>query len=145
PTKEVFMTTTVSDKVKKIKAILGFGGMSDVDLLKRLDAIRDGMIGNAAFPSPPVDMAVFKTAVDDFSTCVTKALDGGKIAIAAKRKQREVVIRMATPLGHYVEAASNNDLATFNTSGFIAVSNTRIPPQPLTAGSFKYVDRGPNT
>src|ERR1019366_1894255 len=52
---------------------------------------------------------------------------------------------MATQLGHYVEAASDNDLATFNTSGFVAVSNTRTPPQPLTGARFKYVDRGPNT
>src|SRR2546421_315536 len=141
----VSMTTTVSDKVKKIKAVLGFGGMSDTDLLKRLDAIRDGMTGNAAFPSPPVDMAMFKTAIDLFNTLVTDALDGGKKTISAKRKQREVVIKIATQLGHYVEAASNNELATFNTSGFVAVTNTRTPPQPLNAGSFKYVDRGPLT
>lgn len=139
------MTTTVSDTIKRIKAVLGFGRMPDVDLLKRLDAIRDGMMGNAAFPSPPVDMAVFKTAIDTFSTLVTEALDGGKKAVSAKQKQREVVIQMARQLGHYAEAASNNDLATFNTSGFLAVTNKRTPPQPLTAGSFKYVDRGPNT
>jgi len=139
------MTTTVSDKVKKVKAVLGFGGMPDADLLKRLDAIRDSMTGNAAFPSPPVDMATFKTAIDLFNTLVTDALDGGKKTISAKRKQREVVIKIATHLGHYVEAASNNELATFNTSGFVAVTNTRTPPQPLNAGSFKYVDRGPNT
>jgi len=139
------MTTTVSDKVKKIKAVLGFGGVSDTDLLKRLDAIRDGMTGNAAFPSPPVDIATFKTAIDLFNTLVTDAVDGGKKTISAKRKQREVVIKTATQLGHYVEAASNKDLATFNTSGFVAVTNTRTPPQPLNAGSFKYVNRGPLT
>jgi len=139
------MTTTVSDNVKRIKAVLGFGGMPDVDLLKRLDAIRDSMTGNAAFPNPPVDMAVFKTAIDTFSTLVTDALDGGKKAIAAKRKQREVVIQMARQLGHYVEAASDNDLATFNTSGFLPATNRRTPAQPLIGGSFKYVDRGPNS
>jgi hypothetical protein len=139
------MTTTVSDKSKKIKAMLGFDRMPDVDLLKRLDAIRDGMIGNAAFSSPPVDMAVFKTAIDTFSALVTEALDGGKKAISAKQKQRDAVIQMARHLGHYVEAASNNDLATFNTSGFLALGNKRTPPQPLIAGSFRYVDRGPNT
>ena len=139
------MTTTVNDRVRKVKPVLGFGGVSDVDLLKRLDAIRDGMTGNAAFATPPVDMATFKTAIDLFNTLVTDALDGGKKTISAKRKQREVVIKMATQLGHYVEAASNNELATFNTSGFVAVTNTRTPPQPLNAGSFKYVDRGPLT
>lgn len=139
------MTTTVSDKVKKIKAVLGFGTVPDADLLKQLDAVLAGMTGNGSFPTPPVDMASFKTGLDTYDTLVTDALDGGKKAISASRKQREVVIKMATQLGHYVEAASNNDLATFNTSGFVAASNTRTPPQPLTGASIKYVDRGPNT
>ena len=139
------MTTTVSDKVKKIKAVVGFGKVSDADLIKQLDAIVAGMTGNAAFPSPPVDMASFKSAVDTYDTLVTDALDGGKKSISAKKKQREVVIKMTAQLGHYVEAASNNDLATFDTSGFVAASNTSGPPQPLNDGSFNYVDRGPNT
>ena len=48
-------------------------------------------------------------------------------------------------LGHYVWAASNNDLATFNTSGLQVASNTKAPPQPLPKASIEYVDRGPNT
>src|SRR4051794_3686943 len=126
------MTTTVNDKVRKIKTMVGFGELSDVDLLKRLDAVHHGMAGNKAFANPPVDMAVFKTAIDMFSALVTDALDGGKRAISAKRKQREVVIKIATQLGYHVQAASNDDLATFHTSGFLAQSNTRTPPQPLS-------------
>src|SRR5438132_13920571 len=82
----LFMTTTVNDRVRKVKPVLGFGGVSDVDLLKRLDAIRDGMTGNAAFANPPVDMATFKTAIDLFNTLATEALDGGKKVISPKRK-----------------------------------------------------------
>jgi hypothetical protein len=139
------MTTQVTDKVKKIKASLSFTKLLDVDLLKRLDAIHDAMTNNPAFPSPPVDLAAFKTAIDSFNTLTTDALDGGKKTISAKRKQREVVIKMTTQLGHYVEAASNNDLATFNTSGFSAASNTRTPPQPLPQAGIEWVDRAPNT
>jgi len=36
------------------------------------------------------------------------------------------VIKMYTLLGHYVETACNDDPATFNTSGFIAVSEPRL-------------------
>jgi hypothetical protein len=139
------MTTQVKDKVKKIKVSLAFAKMSDADLLKLLDAILKGLTGNPAFSNPPVDMATFKTAIDSYDTLTTDALDGGKKTITAKRKQREVVVKMATQLGHYVEAASNNDLATFTTSGFSAASNARTPAQPLSAASFKYVDRGPNS
>ena len=46
---------TMNENVQRIKAILGFSRMSDVELLKRLDAIRDGMTGNAAFLNPPVE------------------------------------------------------------------------------------------
>jgi len=139
------MTTSVTDKAKKIKASLGFEKMSDNDLLKRLDSIHAGLDGNPAFTNLPVDMATFRTAIDHYHVLTTNALDGGKKAISAKRKQREVVIQIATQLGHYVEAACNNDLATFNTSGFAARSNTRTPPQPLPQATIDWVDRGPTS
>src|SRR5437773_12506286 len=88
-------------------------------------------------------MPTFKAAVDLYDTLTTDALDGGKKVISAKRKQREVVTRMAMQQGHYVWAASNNDLAVFNTSGFEVAQNTRTSPQPLPKASFKYIDRGP--
>src|SRR5262249_8914288 len=43
----------------------------------------------------------------------------------------------------YVEATCNDDLATFNTSGFTAASNTRTAPQPLAQAKFSSIDRGP--
>ena len=120
------MRTKISTKPKKIKAILGFAGVSDADLLKQFDAILAGMTGNAAFPAPPVDMAAFKAALDSYSTLTTDALDGGKKAKSANKKQREVVVKMATQLGHYVETASNNDLPTFNISGFVRQRTRRL-------------------
>ena len=83
------MTAAVSELVKKVKVVLGFSGMSDVDLLKRLDAVINGMAGSLIFVTPPVDIASFKAEVHTFDTLVTEALDGGKKAISAKRKQRD--------------------------------------------------------
>jgi hypothetical protein len=103
------------------------------------------MTGNVAFPTPPVEMVAFKAAIASYDMFTTDALDGGKKAISAKKKQREAVSKMATQLGHYVWAASNNDLATFHTSRFEAAQNTRTPPQPLTQASIKYLDHGPTT
>ena len=76
---------------------------------------------------------------------MTDALDGGKKVVAAKRKQRVVVNNMSTQLAHYVEAVSNNDLATFKSSGFVAAYNTRTAPQALPPATFKWIDRGPNS
>jgi hypothetical protein len=134
----------MTTKVKKIKALLGFHGTTDTDLLKRLNTAHDGMNGNAAFSTPPVDMATFKSGIDSLTVLVTDAADGGKKAISAKNRQRELMIKQYTLLGHYVEAASNDDPATFNTSGFVAAPTTRVPPQPLSPASIQWIDRGPN-
>ena len=135
----------MTTKVKKIKALLGFHGTTDTDLLKRLNTAHDGMNGNLAFSTPPVDMTTFKSGIDSLTVLVTDAADGGKKAISAKNKQRELMIKQYTLLGHYVEAASNDDPATFNTSGFVAAPTTRVPPQPLPPASIQWIDRGPNT
>ncbi len=80
-----------------------------------------------------------------FSALIVDAEDGGRKAISAKDKQRVAVIKMYTQLGHYVEAACNDDLATFDTSGFTAVVKTKTPPQPLTEAAFSSIDRRPNS
>jgi hypothetical protein len=54
--------------------------MTDDDLLKRLHAVHDGMLNNPAYPSPPVDMPGFKSAIDAFTAAVAATLDGGKTA-----------------------------------------------------------------
>jgi hypothetical protein len=136
------VSTTIA---KKIKALLGFQGTSDSDLLTLLNHVHDSMASNPAYPSPPVAMADFKTAIDSYATWIFDAEDGGKKSVSAMKKQRGVVIKLVTLLGHYVESACDDDLATFNSSGLTAASSTKTPPQPLTQSVIKYVDRGANT
>ena len=133
----------MTTEVKKLKALMGFHDTTDPDLLKLLHLAYDGMNGNPKFSNPPVDLQVFKTGIDQFTVLVTDAEDGGKKAISAKKKQRAAMIRQYTLLGHFVEAASNDDPAVFHTSGFILAPSTRTPPQPLPPASFDWIDRGP--
>jgi hypothetical protein len=135
----------MTTKIKKLKALLGFHGTSDPDLLKQFNTVYNGMNGNSKFPTPPVDMVTFKSGIDTFTVLVTDAADGGKKAIGAKNKQREVMIKQVTLLGHYVEMACDDDLATFNTSGFVAAPTSKVPPQPLPPASIQWIDRGPAT
>ena len=135
----------MATKVKKLKALLGLNETPDPDLLKQLNAAHDGMNGNSAFSTPPVDMQTFKAGIDKLTVLVTDAEDGGKKAISAKKKQREEMIKQYTLLGHYVEAASNDDPAVFHTSGFTLAPTTRTVPQPLPPASFEWIDRGPLT
>jgi hypothetical protein len=139
--RRIVMTTTV----KKLKAVFGFQRMPDTDLIQQLLTVHNGMNGNLAFSNSPVDMATFKSGIDTFSVLVTDAGDGGKKAIAAKNKQREVMIKQVTLLGHFVEAASNDDPAVFSTSGFVAAPTARVSPQPLPPASIDWIDRGPVT
>jgi len=132
-------------KVTKTKPVLGFQKVPDADLLKQLNTIRERMNGNPNYANPPLSMDTFKTALDTFSVLVSDAEDGGKKAISAKKKQREVVIKMATQLGHYVEDTSDGDQAKFDTSGFAAVPKIRTAPQPLPPAAFDWIDRGSST
>src|SRR2546422_9242541 len=125
----------------KIKAKLGLHDVSDMDTVKALTSAYNGVLNNPAYPTPPVDLPTYKAGIDRFSALIIDAADGGKKAKSAKDKQRVVVIKMYTQLGHYVESACNDDLATFDTSGFTAVVKAKTPPQPLTDAKFSWIDR----
>ena len=139
------MADITKSMIKKIKAKLGFHGVPDTVVLKAGNIAHDGLFNSPAYPNTPIALPDFRQALDSFSAFIVDAEDGGKKATSAKHKQRAIVIKMYTLLGHYVEAMCNNDLATFNTSGFTAASTTRTPPQPLTQAKFSSIDRGPNS
>jgi len=129
----------------QIKAKLGLHGVSDTDTVKTLMTGYTGLLNNPKFPNPPVALADFKSGIDQYSSLIIDAEDGGKKSISAKDKQRGVVIKMYTQLGHYVEAACNDDQATFDTSGFTAQVKAKTVPRPLTEAKFSFIDRGPNS
>ena len=137
--------STIKDAIQKIKAKLGFHGVSDSDTLTAGNTAYSGCLNNTAFPNPPVPLATFRQDLDNFSELIVDAQDGGKKSVSAKNKQRAEVIRVYTLLGHYVEATCNGDLATFNSSGFTAASTTKTAPQPLAPAQFSSIDRGPNS
>ena len=117
--------------------------MTDADLLKRLNAVHDGMLNNPAYPSAPVDIRGFKAAIDAYTAAVSATLDGGKAATIERDKRRADVIIMLRLLGHYVEAACDNDMKTFVSSGFVpATPGVRTPPQPVSTPRIVSVDQG---
>jgi len=132
------MTTVV----KKLKALFDFLRLPSDTFVSRLTQIHDKMLGNAAFPNPPVDMAAFLAAITNFSASVVVSLDGSKQAIAIMKKQREGLVKMAEQLGHYVEAASNNDPVTFTSSGFEIRSTARVPKAALAQPVIESLDQG---
>ena len=132
----------MAKKLKIIKPQLGFVSMTDADLVARAIYVHDGLNGNAAYPSPPVDMPGLKAAIDALNAAIAAALNGGKTTTIEKDKRRADVIIMLRLLGHYVEGTCKDDMKTFASSGFVAASVTRTPPQPVTQPIIVSVDQG---
>jgi hypothetical protein len=128
--------------VKKLKALFDFLRLPSDAFASRLVQIHDKMAGNPAFPNSPVDLAAFLTAITTFQASVVVSLDGSKQAIAVMKKQREGLVKMVEQLGHYVEAASNNDPVTFTSSGFAIRSTARVPLAPIAQPTVDKVDQG---
>jgi hypothetical protein len=129
-------------KTNQIRPLMGFTGLSYSELAALSSAVENGMSGNPAYPNPPVDMAVFKAAVESFAAAIVRALGGGQQALADRDRERVVVIKALRQLGPYVQAQCHDDMAVFTSSGFQAASTTRLPPQPLSPPDVRKIDQG---
>jgi len=132
-------------KLNIIKPFLAVNELPDGDVLARLNSAHGGMLNNPAYPNPPVDMPGFKAGIEAFTAAAAAALtDGGKVAVEERNKRRADAIIMYRLLGHYVEVACKNDMNTFVSSGFTAVSKPKPgSPQPLSAPVIASVEQGP--
>ena len=116
--------------VKKLKALFDFLRSPSEMFVSRLIQIHDKMLGNAAIPNRPLDLTAFLAAITTFRASVIASLDGGKL------------VKMPEQLGHYVEAASNNDPVMFTSSGSEIRSTTRVPAGPLVQTVIESLDQG---
>jgi hypothetical protein len=132
-------------KLNMVRAVLGFSGVSDSNLVSRLNAVHDGMLNNPAYPNPPIDIATFKSAIDAYAAAIAAALDGGRTALTERDKRRADMIIMLGQLGHYVEVACKGDMSIFVTSGFVPASSTRPPAQPTGQPVIASVRQGSNS
>jgi hypothetical protein len=135
------MSTT---NFKPIKALDGFSGVTDNDVVNRGLSVQGKMAGNLYFPNPPVDLVVLKTDIETLSALMAESLDGSKRVIAAKSKQRNVVVKKLRLLGRYVEVACDDDMAIFQTSGFEAASKMRAVTPPLSE-KIRKIEHGANS
>ena len=89
---------------------------------------------------PPINPVDLKAQVETYASLIAAAADGSKKAIAERKKQRAVVVKMLRQLGHWVEANCNDDPATLQSSGYQqqATPVRTTTPQPLDGPpSFK--------
>ncbi len=126
--------------VTLIKASLAFVRAVPVDLYTFGCSVYAGMLDNPAYPNPPVDLATVKSTLDGLNTLLAAALDGSKKVLAERDHQGEVLIRILRQLAHYVEANCKDDMTTFTSSGFQAVSKIRNTTPSLSQSIRKMMD-----
>jgi hypothetical protein len=124
-----------------IKALEGYGRVTDLGVFTRGTNVVSKMTGNSKFQNSPVDLAVLKTDLDVFSALIAESLDGSKTVIAKKNKQREVVIDKLRILARYAEVTCKNDMEGFLSSGFDVAAGKSQPSQGLTE-NIRSIDHG---
>jgi hypothetical protein len=124
-----------------IRASLAFTRLAPADLYQFGCSIYAGVNNNPAYPQPPVDMQTLKSTLDGYNTLIAAALDGSKKVLAERNRQGEVLIKILKQLAHYVESAAKDDMTTFTSTGFQAVSKVRATAPPLSQ-SIRKIKQG---
>src|SRR5437870_5104765 len=78
-------------------------GLSDSDLLARLDAVYRAIVDDVSYPNPPVKMADFKAAIENYAAAASAVPHGGDAAIFERDRRRADTLEMLRLLGESVE------------------------------------------
>lgn len=113
------MNTSINGFFPRVS--LGFARKIDTDLIAFVRNVITLMTGNAQYPTPSPALTVVTTSVNAFETTVHDALDGGKIAIAARNAARVELLSLVRQLAAYVQGNCGADLVNLIGSGFEAV------------------------
>jgi len=109
----------------QLRVSLAFARLPDKELDNFTLGVKDGVTGNAAYPTPPVTMVNLEAARVDFEQKIAKAAAGGPPDTAAKNSSRQALLGMLRQVASYVQINCNNDMATLLSSGFEAMSTNR--------------------
>src|SRR5437667_8791361 len=138
------MSTT---KQHPIKAVLDLRKLTAEVVLSTSTHIFTEIYNNPNYTppqAPAVDPATLKSANDSLAAAIAAAVDGGKKAIAQKKAQKEVVMKLLTQLAHYAEANCKDDVTIFLSSGFTAKSSTRTATPPVSE-SIRKIEHRPDS
>jgi hypothetical protein len=116
----------------RIKALLDFVRTTPGDLLIRANAVYAGLHDSKEYTRLPVDLSELRAQIDDFSASMTAAMDGGKLAIAERKRKGDTLVQTLLKLAHHAEDHCGNEMQTFRASGFDAAPNARTKTPPLS-------------
>lgn len=85
------------------RVALGFSKKVDTDLIAFTGNIINLMTNNPQYPAPQPPLATLADSLGAFQTAVHDALDGGRIAIAARNAARMSLLSLLRQLAAYVQ------------------------------------------
>jgi hypothetical protein len=139
-------TTTNIERTKDMivkPAIMWLTTDSDALLINDVNVVLLGLNNNSSiYPTPAPTLASLQTALDNFSSAVTAAADGGPSATAKKNNLRLILVGLMRQLASYVAVACKGDMTNLLLSGFPIQKPTRSPVGILPAPQNLVVTHG---
>jgi hypothetical protein len=106
---------------------------SDPLLITDAQTILISMTGNASYLAPDPTLAEIATELNDFTTALANAADGGLTLTSIKNDKRDALAAKLRALANYVQVTCNGDLTVLLSSGFPIQKPQRNPIGVLPA------------
>jgi len=104
---------------KKARALIGFPGMKDDELMVAAHTIIGAMTGNPHFPAPSPSLEEVQDLLEDYATKLATAGNRGSMEdTALKNESKEDLARVLRKLGYYVNTVAEGHLSILLSSGF---------------------------
>jgi hypothetical protein len=101
-----------------IRVLVGCGRLTVADFHNFAVYVYQKIVGNPAFPKPPVDLSLLKAATDRLASLIAAATYGDSRVVIERDQVRRDIHIMLRRLAHYVEDEGPDDRAAAESSGF---------------------------
>src|SRR5437016_6908827 len=98
---------------KGLRVKIGYTKAPHAEFWQFLLSLYKNLLNNVHFPKPPVDLAIFKTKIDEYQAAISATMGGAKLAFAERDSLRYELMDMFKLLAAYVENKSHDDLSIF--------------------------------
>ena len=129
-----------------VKPAIGFvNADSDAQLVTDAETIVTSLTDNPIYPTPSPALAGVTTAINDFSTAIANAANGGRDLTAIKNAKRAALGALLRELAAYVSVACKGNMPDLLSSGFPIQKPNRTPVGVLPAPATPVLSLGSRT
>lgn len=125
----------------KTRALVGFPGMKDGELMVAANTIVAAMTDNSNFPDPSPDLDMIGNLRDDYADKLAASRKrGAPEDFAIKDESKDALAAELQQLGHYVNSVARGRLAIVLSSGFPTNSPDAASLPPISVGNVRAND-----